>query len=797
MTEQPRLSERTLRVTSTPGFSFDDGQAFVAPGDYATLLPPPGPTDALPQRNYLLISDWVYSFAPNPRVRPGEIDLSGVQRRVIGAAAALGAELRVFPYSPPDGRVFLKSVALDVQTLAKAPQQQQQAVDAKELAGLVHRTFDQRFLALGQWVVVSAPGDLNLKLVVRAVDVGCAEDVLRATGIDAGSAAATECSSDTGSSAAAAAPRRGVLHAATEVRLSAAKVDAAHQVKLANADEQGGAGGEGRGSVRLESFDPVAAGLFGGLGQQFMEIVRRTLASRLFSPALMRKFGLSHVKGILLYGPPGTGKTLMARAIAKMLNVEDVKKVKGPELFDKYVGEVERKIRELFRDAEEDQAANGENSALHIILLDELDALCRARGTRSDSGGGSGDNAVTQLLSKIDGLDALDNILIIGSTNRKELIDEALLRPGRLEVHIEVGLPDELGRQEILRIHTGSMEKNGLVAPDVDMQGLVADLAKRTKNFTGAELAAVVKAATSHALMSNIDFKNFKQPDARGVVVTRGDFDEALRDVRPQFGCVEEDLARRFANGIVAFGPRFARTQATLRTLVNQARMSARTPLVSVLLAGAEGSGKTALAVRTALESGFQYVKVVSPDELVSYGTELARCDHIVRVFEDAYRSPTSVVVVDDIEGLLDYVPVGPRFSNAVLQTLRVLVKKPPPSPERKLLVVGTTCCPDVLRRLRLLSAFNNVLEMPLVEGPQELRAVLSELGTFGPRGSTEPQTVAALEKAAASFGDSQIGIKRLIMLTEHARQFADPLAALLSALDAEKAPDTAEEGEQ
>lgn len=128
----------------------------------------------------------------------------------------------------------------------------------------------------------------------------------------------------------------------------------------------------------------------------------------------------------------------------------------------------------------------GENSQLHIIIFDELDAICKQRGSKND-GTGVGDSVVNQLLSKLDGVEQLNNILVIGMTNRKDMIDEALLRPGRLEIHVEIGLPDEKGRVQILKIHTSKMKENHLLHDDVDLE----ELASLTKNFTGAEIFGI------------------------------------------------------------------------------------------------------------------------------------------------------------------------------------------------------------------------------------------------------------------------------------------------------------------
>ena len=129
----------------------------------------------------------------------------------------------------------------------------------------------------------------------------------------------------------------------------------------------------------------------------------------------------------------------------------------GPEIFNKYVGESEKKIRELFAEAEKEQRMKGDDSQLHIIIFDEIDAICRSRGSTGNSGTGVNEAVVNQLLSKLDGVDSLNNILVIGMTNRKDMIDEAMLRPGRLEIHLEIGLPDENGRKQIFEIHTRHM----------------------------------------------------------------------------------------------------------------------------------------------------------------------------------------------------------------------------------------------------------------------------------------------------------------------------------------------------
>ncbi len=139
----------------------------------------------------------------------------------------------------------------------------------------------------------------------------------------------------------------------------------------------------------------------GGLDTEFSAIFRRAFASRIFPPGLVEKLGIAHVKGILLYGPPGTGKTLIARQIGKMLNAREPKVINGPEVLNKYVGQSEENIRKLFADAEKEYREKGEESGLHIIIFDELDAVCKQRGSGAGGGTGVGDSVVNQLLSKV------------------------------------------------------------------------------------------------------------------------------------------------------------------------------------------------------------------------------------------------------------------------------------------------------------------------------------------------------------------------------------------------------------
>lgn len=273
-------------------------------------------------------------------------------------------------------------------------------------------------------------------------------------------------------------------------------------------------------------------------------------------------------------------------------------------------------------------------------------------------------------------MDQLNNILIIGMTNRRDMIDEALLRPGRLEVQMEINLPDEGGRLQILNIHTANMRDNKLMDETVDLQILAAN----TKNFSGAEIAGLVKSASSFAFNRLINANNLSQvneKELKNLKVTMDDFQYALDEVKPAFGVAEDTFAHCIGNGIINWGGDVQRILDDGKLFVEQVRNSQRTYLVSVLIEGAPGAGKTALAATVAMHSEYPFIKLITPDDYVGM-SDIAKCNAIAKVFDDAYKSPLSIVVIDNIERLLEYVAIGPRFSNNVLQTLLVLLNKQP-----------------------------------------------------------------------------------------------------------------------
>jgi len=340
----------------------------------------------------------------------------------------------------------------------------------------------------------------------------------------------------------------GQITGPTEISFSKGK--GTKLVTLSGSRVAGGSGAGGN-SIFLGDFDFVKLGI-GGLDAEFNKIFRRAFASRIWPSHIIKQMGITHVRGMLLFGPPGCGKTLIARQIGKILNAREPKIVNGPEILNKFVGGSEEKVRELFADAEKEQAEEGDQSMLHIIILDEMDAICKSRGTNKDSTGVS-DSVVNQLLSKIDGVDSLNNILLIGMTNRKDMIDDALLRPGRLELHVEIGLPDKKGRNQILNIHTKNMKEANRMSPEA-LSGMDS-IAEKTKNFSGAEIECLIKAATSYALTRCVDVKDLsKPPDEKNLIVKLDDLERALGDVEPKFGAKSTELKALYRNGFVPYG---------------------------------------------------------------------------------------------------------------------------------------------------------------------------------------------------------------------------------------------------
>jgi len=302
------------------------------------------------------------------------------------------------------------------------------------------------------------------------------------------------------------------------------------------------------------------------------------------------------------------------------------------------------------------------------------------------------------------------------------------------------------------------MRKHGFLG-GVDL----LELANLTKNFTGAEIEGLVKSASSCAFTRQIDPTQPNKPvDANKLQVLHEDFLQALKEIKPAFGVSADEFENRMTSGIIDYGARFRHLLQNSRAFTKQVQNSERTPLVSFLLQGRPGCGKTALAATLALESNFPLLRFVSSEDMVGY-TESAKCLRIVKIFQDTYKSPLSVVVLDDIERLLNYVPIGHQFSNIILQTLLVCLKKT--QKDRRLLIIGTTSNYAILEEMQITQCFNATFTVPNIKAGEELSNVLSALKSF-------PDNI--IQTISQSLKDTTIPIKKIILYNEMARQEED-----------------------
>ncbi|MEY7848185.1 CDC48 family AAA ATPase [Natrarchaeobius sp. A-rgal3] len=254
----------------------------------------------------------------------------------------------------------------------------------------------------------------------------------------------------------------------------------------------------------------------GGLGDT-KERLRETIQWPLDYPEVFAAMDLEAAKGVMMYGPPGTGKTLLAKAVANEAESNFIS-IKGPELLNKYVGESEKGVREIFEKAR--------SNAPTVIFFDEIDSIAGERGQRQGDSG-VGERVVSQLLTELDGLEELEDVVVIATTNRPDLIDSALLRPGRLDRHVHVPVPDEDGRRKIFEVHT----REKPLADAVDLEWLAAE----TEGYVGADIEAVCREASMEA---SREFINSVDPDEmpdtiENVRISREHFEHALEEVNP------------------------------------------------------------------------------------------------------------------------------------------------------------------------------------------------------------------------------------------------------------------------
>ena len=411
--------------------------------------------------------------------------------------------------------------------------------------------------------------------------------------------------------------------------------------------------------------------------------IREMVELPLKYPELFRHLGIEPPKGVLLHGPPGCGKTLLAKAVANESGAYFIA-INGPEIMSKFYGESEARLREVFREAEENAPA--------IIFIDEIDAIAPKRGEVT---GEVEKRVVAQLLALMDGLKSRGQVIVIAATNRPGDIDPALRRPGRFDREIAIPVPDKRARREILQVHTRNMP----LGEDVDLD----ELAEVTHGFTGADLAALCREAAMHALrrfLPKIDMKKGIPAEVlKELKVTRQDFLAALRDIQPtalrevyvevpevhwdDIGGLE-DVKQELREAV----------EWPLKHPEYFKEMGIEPPK-GILLYGPPGCGKTLLAKAVATESEANFIAVKGPEILSKWVGESEKA--VREIFAKARQAAPCVIFFDEIDSIVPR--RGMRYDAGVTDRIvnQLLTEMDGIAKLEGVVVIGATNRPDIL----------------------------------------------------------------------------------------------------
>ncbi|HOT94342.1 MAG TPA: CDC48 family AAA ATPase [Methanoregulaceae archaeon] len=446
-------------------------------------------------------------------------------------------------------------------------------------------------------------------------------------------------------------------------------------------------------NTEIEFSDKPAAGFEGARQISYEDIggltyelqrVRETIELPIRHPELFQRLGIEPPKGVLLFGPPGTGKTLIAKAVANESGAHFTA-IAGPEVISKYYGESEQRLREVFEEARENAPA--------IIFIDELDSIAPRR---EDVTGEVERRVVAQLLTMMDGLEERGEVVVIGATNRVDAIDPALRRPGRFDREIEIGVPAEVDRIEILKIHTRTMP----LAPDVNLE----ELSQQTFGFVGADLAALAREAAIRALrryLPEIDLEVEEIPEEilERLEVQARDFRDALRDVGPS-AMREVMLEVSHVDWTDVGGLEEAKQEvreAVEYPLTDHKRFELLgiQPPRGVLLYGPPGTGKTLIAKAAASESGANFIPIRGPQLLSKWVGESERA--VREVFRKARQVAPSIVFFDELDALAPSrsMETGSHVIESVLN--QILTEMDGLEELKDVVVMGATNRPDIV----------------------------------------------------------------------------------------------------
>jgi len=419
----------------------------------------------------------------------------------------------------------------------------------------------------------------------------------------------------------------------------------------------------------------------GGLGAE-IKAMREIVELPLRHPELFARLGVEAHSGVLLYGPPGCGKTLIAKVLASESDA-NMYLINGPEIMNKYYGETEARLRDIFREAREGSPS--------IIFIDEIDAIAPRR---EDAYGDVEKRVVAQLLALMDGLTERGNVIVLGATNRQDSVDPALRRPGRFDREVEVSVPNEDGRLEILQIHTRGMP--------VDSEFDIKEMASALHGYTGADIKSLCREAAIKAIrryLPEIDLESERIPSSvlQSMRIKVADFYEAMREVVPT--AMREFYVERPKVwwGDVGGLDEAKRTlqQNVIRAMREPsefARMGVRPPH-GVLIYGPPGCGKTMLARALAAESGANMIVVKGPEILSKWIGESEKA--IREIFRKAVASSPCVLILDELDALARHRDGGDGgYGDTVLSQLLTEIED---SLTASVVVVGITSRPDLL----------------------------------------------------------------------------------------------------
>ena len=419
----------------------------------------------------------------------------------------------------------------------------------------------------------------------------------------------------------------------------------------------------------------------GGLESE-IKAMREIVELPLRHPELFSRLGVEPHSGVLLYGPPGCGKTLLAKVIASESDA-NMYLINGPEIMNKYYGETEARLREIFKEAKDNSPS--------IIFIDEIDAIAPKR---EDVYGDVEKRVVAQLLALMDGLTDRGNVIVLGASNRPDSVDPALRRPGRFDREMEISVPNEDGRLEVLHIHTRGMP----LASDVDLKNLATEL----HGYTGADIKSLCRESAIKAIrryLPEIDLENERIPSQmlQSMEIKLRDFYDAMHEVVPT--AMREfyvERAKIWWNDIGGLDDVKKTLQDNLIASINDpnkfTKMGIKIPR-GVLLYGPPGCGKTILARALAAECGANMILVRGPEILSKWVGESEKA--IREIFRKAKASAPCVIIFDELDSLAKFKTSEDGIHGDTI--LSQMLTEMEDSVTSRVLIVGITNRPDLI----------------------------------------------------------------------------------------------------